>query len=137
VNPPGKAGFVRPTMTNVDATMWWRSMAKGELTMPECTGCSHRFFPPQPFCPQCGAVEPRMVAVSGAGNVYSWVVVNRSFAPEFDDDVPYGIVAVDMVDGGRLIGRFTGEPLILRADLNVRALVERRDDFGLLWFEPA
>lgn len=78
-----------------------------------------------------------LAPVRGDGRVYSWVVANRSFAPEFDKDVPYGIVAVDLSDGGRLIGRYLGDHSDLLAGLAVVAEVERKDGFGLLWFAPA
>lgn len=136
MNGPGAAGYVIPT-PNRDTAAWWEAMAQGRLTIPECTNCHRRFFPPQPFCPHCGSRGWNLAPVRGDGRVYSWVVANRSFAPEFDKDVPYGIVAVDLSDGGRLIGRYLGDHSDLLAGLAVVAEVERKDGFGLLWFAPA
>jgi uncharacterized OB-fold protein len=136
MNGPGTAGYLTPA-PNRDTAPWWDAMAQGRLTIPECEACRRRFFPPQPFCPHCGADRWRLAPVRGDGRVYSWVVVHRSFAPEFDKDVPYGIVAVDLRAGGRLIGRYLGELDDLRAGLAVVAEVECKDGFGLLWFAAA
>jgi uncharacterized OB-fold protein len=128
-----KSGFVRPT-PSIDTAGWWKEMAAGVLTMPECGACSRRFFPPQPRCSRCGSSDWALTRVDGRGSVYSWVVANRAFAEEFVEDVPYGIVAVDLVDGGRIIGRFSEDPTTLRDGLQVKAVVQQFDDFGLLWF---
>ncbi|GAF49530.1 Zn-ribbon domain-containing OB-fold protein [Rhodococcus wratislaviensis] len=129
-----KSGFVPPT-PSIDTAGWWKAMAAGNLTMPECGECSSRFFPPQPRCSRCGASDWTLEPTDGRGSVYSWVVANRAFGEEFVDDVPYGIVAVDLVDGGRIIGRFAEDPALLRDGLRVEAVVQRFDEFGLLWFK--
>jgi uncharacterized OB-fold protein len=51
----------------------------------------------------------------GLGHVYSWVVVNRTLSPEFADDTPYVIVAVDLDEGARMVGR-----LLERADAPIQ-----------------
>jgi hypothetical protein len=123
-----------PPVPNLDTQWWWDALGTGRLTMPECHTCRYRFFPPQPFCPNCGSADWTPVEPDGRGRVYSWVVAHRAFGPEFQDDVPYGIVAVDMVDGGRLIGRYLGNPDELSADLPVRAEIYRVEGTALLGF---
>jgi uncharacterized OB-fold protein len=129
-------GYLEPVPT-VDTRPWWEELRKGRLTIPHCDACERRFFPPQPFCPHCGAAGWRLVEPDGRGTVYSWVVANRAFAPEFAQDVPYGIVAVDLVDGGRLIGRYTGSSDELGAGLAVRAHIQEFGEVRLLAFAPA
>jgi len=129
-----KSGFVRPT-PSIDTAGWWKEMAGGVLTMPECGDCSSRFFPPQPRCSRCGSSDWALTRVDGRGAVYSWVVAHRAFGDQFVDDVPYGIVAVDLVDGDRMIGRFAEDPNGLRDGLPVEAVVQQFDEFGLLWFK--
>ena len=133
---PNTAGFVAP-VPNIDTAEWWQGLNDGRLTVPECQECRERFFPPQPFCCHCGSSRWSLVGTSGHGTVYSWVVANRSFAPEFDADVPYGIVAVDLEGGGRMIGRFAGDSGRLRSGLEVSSMIQPHEGFGLLWFSES
>ena len=122
---------------NLDTAWWWQALAQDELLVPACRACSKRFFPPQAFCPHCGSRDCREAASNGRGKVYSWIVTYRAFAPELVEEVPYAIVAVDLDDGGRLIGRFFGDFHILRDALPVRAKIYRKHADVLLGFEPA
>jgi uncharacterized OB-fold protein len=122
---------------NLDTAWWWKALAQDELLVPACRACSRRFFPPQAFCPNCGSKDWHGAASNGRGKVYSWIVTHRAFAPELADEVPYAIVAVDLDDGGRLIGRYFGEFSELRDALPVRAKIYRKDADTLLGFEPA
>ncbi|GAA1844923.1 hypothetical protein GCM10009836_25530 [Pseudonocardia ailaonensis] len=128
-------GFVEPEPGH-DTVPWWEALAEGQLTVPTCDDCRRRFFPPQPYCPHCGSTSAQLQPHAGDGTVYSWVVVHRAFAEEFAGDVPYGIVAVDLDGGGRLVGRFSGDPGLLRDGLPVTAEIEGVADFGILWFRP-
>lgn len=101
----------RPTPTpNLDTRGWWQALTDGTVTAPHCGQCDALFFPPQPFCPRCGAPGAALKPLEKAGRVYSWVVVHRAFGAEWAHDVPYAIVAVDMIDGVRLTGRYLGDP---------------------------
>jgi uncharacterized protein len=120
---------------NLDTAWWWKALAQDELLVPACGACSKRFFPPQAFCPHCGSQDLRRAASSGQGKAYSWVVTYRALAPELADEVPYAIVAVDLDDGGRLIGRYFGDFNMLRDALPVRAKIYRKDGDVLLGFE--
>ena len=120
---------------NLDTQWWWEALARGELLVPTCRSCGNRFFPPQAFCPNCGSQDWHGGTTSGTGKVYSWIVTHRAFSPEFGDDVPYAIVAVDLDDRGRLIGRYFGDLNSLRDALPVRATLFSRNDETLLGFE--
>jgi uncharacterized OB-fold protein len=133
---PHASGFVQP-VPGVDTQWWWQDMASGVLRIPRCRSCIERFFPPQPLCPHCGSRDWAPEEVDGYGRVYSWIVTHRAFSPEFASDIPYAIVAVDLIDGGRMIGRFRGATDDLRDKLPVRAEVHHIDGTGLLWFAPA
>lgn len=122
---------------NLDTAWWWQALAKGELLIPACGTCKQRFFPPQAFCPHCGSQDRHAAASPGRGKVYSWIVTHRAFAPELAGEVPYAIIAVDLDDGGRLIGRYFGDFTVLRDAMPVRAKIYRKDADVLLGFEPA
>jgi uncharacterized protein len=98
-----------PVHANLDTAWWWQALRQGRLLVPTCRECSHRFFPPQPFCPDCGSRNWFGAESGGRGKVYSWVVIHRAFGPEFGDQVPYAIVAVDLDEGGRVVGRLLSD----------------------------
>lgn len=58
-----------------------------------------------PGCPHCGSAALESVAASGRGRIYSWVVIHQALDPAFSEDVPAIIVAVDLDEGARVIGR--------------------------------
>ena len=43
--------------------------------------------------------------MTGAGEVYSWVRVERALTPAMADDAPYCVATVDLDGGGRLQAR--------------------------------
>jgi len=126
--------LVHPTL---DTQWWWDALSRGELQVPACKSCRSRFFPPQAFCPECGSADVYGAPTSGCGNVYSWVVIHRAFSPALADQVPYAIVATDMEEGGRLIGRYLGDLHALRDALLVRVRIAQRSGIPVLGFEPA
>jgi len=122
---------------SLDTAWWWEALAQGELLIPACRACSRRFFPPQAFCPHCGSQDWHGATTQGRGKIYSWIVTYRAFAPEFADEVPYAIVAVDLDEGLRLIGRYFGDFTALRDAMPVHAKIYRSHDDVLLGFEVA
>lgn len=66
-------------------------------------------MPPDVVCPHCHTTDPEFefTPVSGRGVVRSWTVVRQAFLPGFDDDLPFVLVDVELVEQTelRLIGR--------------------------------
>ena len=121
---------------SLDTQWWWDALARGELLVPACRACHTRFFPPQAFCPECGSHDVFGAATSGHGTVYSWVVIHRAFTPDLEAEVPYAVTAIDMEEGGRLIGRYHGDLNALRAGLPVKLRITQRSGTPILGFEP-
>ncbi|MFV0296551.1 MAG: Zn-ribbon domain-containing OB-fold protein [Hyphomicrobiaceae bacterium] len=126
-------------VTHVDPTLdtqgWWDALSRDEVTMPTCALCDARFFPPQAHCPTCGSADWRCQQTDGVGRLYSWVVIHRAFSPEVADKVPYAIVAVDLDDGGRIVGRFLHDPVGLHDGMALKAQVFRENGDPLLGFK--
>jgi uncharacterized OB-fold protein len=97
-------GLVPPAVDE-DSRAWWRAVAERRLLLPHCRACGLTWFPPAPGCPRCGSAGPDHREASGRGSIYSWVVVERALDPVFARDVPYTIVAVDLEEGARMVGR--------------------------------
>lgn len=88
---------------------FWSAAAEHVLTVARCGRCEQFTMPPDVVCPQCNAADPNFefTAVSGRGIVRSWTVVRQAFLPGFDDDLPFVLVDVELVEQAdlRLIGR--------------------------------
>lgn len=90
---------------DADSAGFWAGIAAGELRAVVCSSCGRGSFPPIGSCPHCGSTDVRLVASGGRGAVYSWATVHVALDPAFAPDVPYTIVAVDLDEGGRVLGR--------------------------------
>ncbi|OBG28682.1 hypothetical protein A5672_03850 [Mycobacterium alsense] len=115
----------RPVPVPDDASApFWAAAAEHVLTAARCARCARFAMPPDIVCPHCHSSDPgfEFVPVRGRGTVRSWTVVRQALLPGFDDDLPFVLVDVELVeqDGLRLIGRLLDGP---DADLRVGAAV--------------
>ena len=81
---------------------FWDGVAAGELRLQRCNKCSKAYFPPRPFCPECGHREVTVFKASGKGFLYSYIIHHRP-APGFTP--PYSIAVVELEEGPRMKGR--------------------------------
>jgi uncharacterized protein len=88
---------------------FWQATAEHRLSAARCSSCGELTMPPDITCPRCSSSDPRFefVPVSGNGRVRSWTVARQSFLPGFDEELPFVLVDVELVeqDELRLIGR--------------------------------
>ncbi|KBZ60646.1 hypothetical protein K875_03593 [Mycobacterium [tuberculosis] TKK-01-0051] len=88
---------------------YWSAAAAHVLTVARCARCGQFSVPPDVVCPHCHSTDPgfEFTPVSGRGVVRSWTVVRQAFLPGFDDEIPFVLVDVELVEqaGLRLIGR--------------------------------
>lgn len=103
---------------------FWSAAADHVLTVARCARCTQFSVPPDVVCPHCHSTDPRFefTPVSGYGVIRSWTVVRQAFLPGFDDEIPFVLVDVELVEqaGLRLIGRLLdGVDAPLRADAPV------------------
>ena len=40
---------------------FWDGTKAGELLLQTCNACGHTYFPPRPFCPECGSRDVKVV----------------------------------------------------------------------------
>ncbi len=99
---------------------FWSAAAEHVLTVARCGRCEQFTMPPDVVCPHCHAPEPNFTftPVSGRGIVRSWTVVRQAFLPGFDEDLPFVLVDVELVEQAdlRLIGRLLEG---IHADLHI------------------
>jgi uncharacterized OB-fold protein len=93
---------------------FWKAAAQGILTVARCSRCQSLCHPPDVVCPHCHSTDPAFAftPVSGRGTVRSWTVMHQSFLPGFEEDVPFLLVDVELVEQPdlRIIGRLMDGP---------------------------
>lgn len=93
---------------------FWSAAAEHVLTAARCARCGRLTLPPDVVCPHCQSSDPafEFTPVSGRGTVRSWAVVRQALLPGFDDDLPFVLVDVELVEQEdlRLIGRLLDGP---------------------------
>ncbi|MFE0640451.1 bifunctional MaoC family dehydratase N-terminal/OB-fold nucleic acid binding domain-containing protein [Streptomyces sp. NPDC058877] len=97
----------RPVV-NRDNAGFWEGVAAHRLLIQRCTGCGRLRFPWLPGCADCGSREWDTVEASGAGTVFSYVVVHHPSFPAFDP--PYAVGLVELAEGVRMVSNVVGVP---------------------------
>jgi uncharacterized protein len=127
-------GFV-DVPVDADSAWWWAALAEDRLMLPRCDRCERCFFPPQPTCPYCGSSSWQAIESAGTGQVYSWVVIHTALNPAFAGDVPYTIVAVELDEGVRVLGRLR-EEIELAAGMRLEPYFYEAGGRKMLGFQP-
>lgn len=88
---------------------YWEAASRGEFLIQQCASCGVPRHYPRLLCDQCYSDDVSWVAASGRGVIHSWTVAHHAFHPAFIADLPYTIVTVDLLEGVRALGRWTGD----------------------------
>ncbi|MGH4034688.1 bifunctional MaoC family dehydratase N-terminal/OB-fold nucleic acid binding domain-containing protein [Actinomycetota bacterium Odt1-20B] len=116
----------RPVI-NRDNAGFWDGVAAHKLLIQRCGGCGTLRFPWLPGCNACGGQEWDTVEASGAGTVYSYVVMHHPPFPAFDP--PYAVGLVELAEGVRMVSNVVGvEPGEVRVGMPVRLEFLRVDE---------
>jgi uncharacterized OB-fold protein len=117
---------------------FWEGTRAGELRLQRCNACSHVYFPPRPFCPQCASPDIAVVRASGRATLYSYVIHHRA-VPGFDP--PYSIAVVELEEGPRMMTNVVEveqTPQALRLDMPLQVVFRAvSEDITLPLFRPA
>ena len=121
---------------------FWDGIKRGEFRLQRCSNakCANKpYFPPRPFCPECGSRDVASFTASGRGKLHTYVI-NQRPAPGFEADAPYAIAVVELNEGPRLLTNITGvaqTPETLPLDLEVELAAEEiTADISLPKFRP-
>jgi hypothetical protein len=110
---------------NPDTDGFWAATDRGELALCWCPTCARFQHPPVTLCRWCGQ-DTTFRAVSGAGTLFSYIVVHRAIAPGYRDKPGHliGLVELDDQPGLRLTTQLADLPpdeatigMRMRADL--------------------
>ena len=116
---------------------FWDGTKLGELRLQRCNACSSVYFPPRPFCPECGSRSVAVFAASGKGRLESYVINQRPH-PAWEE--PYAIALIRLEEGPRLMSNVVGcaqTPEALQLDMSLEVTFEAlSEDIVLPLFKP-
>ena len=117
---------------------FWEGTRAGELRLQKCASCSHVYFPPRPFCPQCASSDVSVFRASGRATLHSYVIHHRP-VPGFMP--PYSIAVVELEEGPRMMTNIVEVPQTpeaLRLDMPLEVVFEQvNHEVSLPLFRPA
>ncbi len=114
---------------------FWDACQDQKLSVRTCADCDHLFLPGGPVCPQCWSANLSMKAVSGRGEVFSFVVYRRTYHPSIP--APYVVALIELSEGPRLISNVVGcAPEDVHIGMQVQVKFEPEDGFMLPRFTP-
>ncbi|WP_443065318.1 bifunctional MaoC family dehydratase N-terminal/OB-fold nucleic acid binding domain-containing protein [Streptomyces sp. NBC_00536] len=102
-----KARRPRPVV-NRDNQGFWDGVQDHRLLIQRCASCAALRFPWLPGCNDCACLDWDTVEASGAGTVFSYVVMHHPPFPAFDP--PYAVAVVELAEGVRMVSNITGVP---------------------------
>ncbi|WP_375256523.1 bifunctional MaoC family dehydratase N-terminal/OB-fold nucleic acid binding domain-containing protein [Streptomyces sp. PKU-EA00015] len=105
--PSPAAERPRPVV-NRDNEGFWQGVAAHRLLIQRCGGCGTLRLPWLPGCAACGSPDWDAVAASGAGTVFSYVVMHHPPFPAFDP--PYAVGLIELAEGVRFVSNVVGVP---------------------------
>ncbi|MGX1755705.1 OB-fold domain-containing protein [Streptomyces lydicus] len=125
----------RPVV-NRDNAGFWEGVAGHRLLIQRCTECRTLRFPWLPGCNGCGSAEWDTVEASGAGTVFSYVVMHHPSFPAFaisehggEAPAPYAVGLIELVEGVRIVSNVVGVPADkVRIGMPVRLAFLRVDE---------
>ncbi|MEC9435471.1 MAG: Zn-ribbon domain-containing OB-fold protein [Pseudomonadota bacterium] len=128
---------VVPTPTP-ETRHYWEGAKAGELRLQRCDACETAYFPPRPFCPECGSRKVSVFKASGKATLHSYVI-NHLPAPGFSG--PFAIAVVKLAEGPTMMSNIldcpqTPEALVLDMPLEV-TFEPLTDEISLPQFKPA
>ncbi|WP_354379029.1 bifunctional MaoC family dehydratase N-terminal/OB-fold nucleic acid binding domain-containing protein [Streptomyces sp. PvR034] len=104
-----KAKALRPRpVVNRDNRGFWDGVQEHRLLIQRCASCAALRFPWLPGCNDCAGLDWDTVEASGAGTVFSYVVMHHPPFPAFDP--PYAVAVVELAEGVRMVSNITGVP---------------------------
>lgn len=88
---------------------YWEGAAAGRLMIQRCAGCGKLRHYPRLLCDTCYSDAVEWIEASRRGAIHSWTVSHHAFHPAFKAELPYTLVTVDLEEGVRALGRWTGD----------------------------
>jgi uncharacterized OB-fold protein len=117
---------------------FWDGAQQGELRLQRCSLCTHVYFPPRPFCPECNSRKVEVFAASGKATLHSYII-NDLGAP--GREPPFAVAIVQLAEGPRMMSNILNcdqTPEALNLDMALEVTFEKlTDSIALPQFQPA
>jgi uncharacterized OB-fold protein len=96
---PGKLKKPLPQL-NRNSRPFWDAVRRNEFLLPKCEECGHRWFPPQPSCPNCLSFHVNWKPAKETGKIWSKCRFHHVYFKSFAEDIPYSVVTVQLDESG-------------------------------------
>ncbi|MER5754526.1 OB-fold domain-containing protein [Streptomyces sp. NPDC002088] len=90
-------------LIDADSVGFWEATREGRIALCRCSDCGAWLARPLERCNRCGG-PTSFTDVTGAGTIYSFIVVRHRSVPAFAALVPYVLALVEFDEGPRLPG---------------------------------
>lgn len=109
-----------------ETQFFWDGTRQNRLLVQQCCKCANIYFPPRPFCPDCGNRDVKVVECSGDARLLSYVI-NYRLNPKWKWKEPYSIAIVELVEGPQMLTNIVGcdqTPEALQLDMPLTVTFE-------------
>jgi len=109
---------------------WRLRKQRYQLEGSKCPTCHTTYFPPRELCKHCRSRHLDAYRLQGEGTLASYTIVYQ--APEgFEEQVPYAVGLVDLVEGPRLTAMLSDVDLEeLRIGMPVEMVIRKINEDG-------
>ena len=119
---------IKPTITELNKP-FWDGCREGKLLVQQCTHCQLLRYPAAAVCPECLSTDSEWRAVSGRGEIFSFIVIHRGYHPYWALRVPYNVAMVELEEGLRMFTNIVGTPNEqLQVGQKLKLAFEQRDE---------
>jgi len=119
--------------SNRDFDFFYRGLEDQQLLVQQCTRCKLLRSLPSPGCEGCASLDWEPVALSGGGEIYSYVTHHHPPLPGFASPHPVALAMMD--EGVRLLGAMDGtDPAELSIGRRIEVEFVRRDALAAFRF---
>lgn len=124
-------------LLNDENRFFWTSGSEGVLRVLRCQACGVWRHPPSPVCSACLSGRLVAQAVSGEGEVFSFTLNMKAWAPGLEVPFAIAIVRLDEQADLKLTSNLVGvAPDEVHIGMRVRVTFEQDEDAWLPMFRP-
>lgn len=114
---------------------FWEAANRQRLLFRRCPACGHGQTADILNCASCMHSVTDWEESTGNGKVISYVVFRRAYHAAYQDEIPYVVVLVELLEGPRMLGNLSGiDPESVVSGLEVTVRFEERDGFRIPQF---
>ncbi len=85
-----------------ESDFYWQKAKEHELWIRKCDNCDKAYFYPRDISPCCFSRDTSWIQASGEATLFSYGIVHRSPHPGFNEEAPYVVAIVQLVEGPKM-----------------------------------